>query len=418
MPKKLMHAIIKSVKSKNKNNMNKKDITASKKLFSSARRPAILSVALMFGLFVTVSTFVYAETYTDQYQEKIDKLNSNNEQITEQQGILSVQADSLSDAINKLQGQINASQARIDDLNNQIEKLRQQIKETEIELAKQKELLGVSIKSMYVNGEISTVEMLATSSDLGDFFDQQQYQENVRDKIKTTLDKVTQLKLDLNSKKEKVTKSLEEQKGLQTQLASQKAEKNRVLSLNQSQQNKLEEKIRDNNSEISRLKAEQAAAYAAYLARNSSAMYGVGEAGNGGYPSVWANAPLDSMLDTWGMYNRECVSYVAWKVASTGKFMPGWGNIGIGNAYQWINNSRYGTPINGPIPIDKNPTVGSVAVWDSGDGLSFLGHVAYVEVVNSDGSIEVSQYNFTPGQFSRMHVSASEVQILDFIHFQ
>ena len=31
--------------------------------------------------------------------------------------------------------------------------------------------------------------------------------------------------------------------------------------------------------------------------------------GNGGYPAVWANAPMDSLVDSWGMYNRECMSY-------------------------------------------------------------------------------------------------------------
>jgi len=43
--------------------------------------------------------------------------------------------------------------------------------------------------------------------------------------------------------------------------------------------------------------------------------------------------------------------------------------------------------------------------------------VAYVEVVNGDGSIEVSQYNFVHGQFSRMHVDAGIAASLDYIYF-
>ena len=380
-------------------------------LIKKSKKSFAKSFLAMFIAFLFVATSVGpAYVAADRFSEQINELNTQNDQKRNQQGILGQEATSLADAINRLQGEINSSEARILQLNGEIDALRQKIKEAEIELAKQKKLLGESIKEMYVSGEISTVEMLATSKDLSEFFDKQQYQESVNAKIKSTLDKVTQLKLDLSTKKELVEKSLKEQQSLQAQLAGQRVEKDRVLALNQGQQDQLEAEIQNNNSEVSRLRAEQAAAYAAYTARNGGAMYGVGEAGNGGYPSIWANSPQDSMVDNWGMYNRECVSYVAWKVESTGRFMPYWG--GIGNAYQWIGNAR-----NAGIPVDNTPTVGSVAVWDSNDGLGFLGHVAFVEVVNGDRSIEVSQYNFVHGTFSRMHVSGGEVNGLDFIHF-
>lgn len=380
-------------------------------LIKKSKKSFAKSYLAMFIAFLFVATSVApAYVAADRFSEQINELKAQNEQKAQVQDILSVEASSLADAIAKLQAQIDAAQARINQLSAEIEQLRIQIHDAEIELAKQKKILGESIKAMYVSGEISTVEMLATSKDLSDFFDKQQYQESVQSKIKSTLDKVTQLKLDLATKKDIIEKSLAEQQNLQAQLAAQRVEKDRVLALNQGQQDQLESEIQKNNSEMSRLRAEQAAAYAAYAARNGGAMYGVGEAGNGGYPSIWANSPQDSMVDNWGMYNRECVSYVAWKVESTGRFMPYWG--GIGNAYQWIGNAR-----NAGIPVDNTPTVGSAVVWDSNDGLGFLGHVAYVEVVNGDRSIEVSQYNFVHGTFSRMHVSGGEVNGLDFIHF-
>lgn len=380
-------------------------------LIKKSKKSFAKSYLATFIAFLFVATSVApAYVAADRFSEQINELKAQNEQKAQVQDILSVEASSLADAIAKLQAQIDAAQARINQLSAEIEQLRIQIHDAEIELAKQKKILGESIKAMYVSGEISTVEMLATSKDLSDFFDKQQYQESVQSKIKSTLDKVTQLKLDLATKKDIIEKSLAEQQNLQAQLAAQRVEKDRVLALNQGQQDQLESEIQKNNSEMSRLRAEQAAAYAAYAARNGGAMYGVGEAGNGGYPSIWANSPQDSMVDNWGMYNRECVSYVAWKVESTGRFMPYWG--GIGNAYQWIGNAR-----NAGIPVDNTPTVGSAVVWDSNDGLGFLGHVAYVEVVNGDRSIEVSQYNFVHGTFSRMHVSGGEVNGLDFIHF-
>jgi surface antigen len=120
---------------------------------------------------------------------------------------------------------------------------------------------------------------------------------------------------------------------------------------------------------------------------------------------------MDSVIDAWGMYNRECVSYTAFKVhqdylaGRNNRDMPYWG--GIGNANQWDNNAyAYG------IPVDNNPTPGAIAVSNSG----FYGHVMYVESVNGDGTFNISQYNANlDGRYStRNNVSRAG---LVFIHF-
>jgi surface antigen len=135
-------------------------------------------------------------------------------------------------------------------------------------------------------------------------------------------------------------------------------------------------------------------------------------AGNNGddtYPNNWRSAPQDSMLDNWGMFNRECVSYTAWKVYESGRNMPYWG--GSGNANQWPGDARAAG-----IPVDGNPKVGDVAIKPSGP----YGHAMYVEHVYSDGSIYVSQYNAQlNGTYSEAIISASGVQAygLEFIHF-
>lgn len=363
---------------------------------------AALGLALIMVVSFSASSFVSA----DRFQEQINALNNQNDQKRQTQNVLSLEASSLSDAINKLQAEINASQARIDQLNGEIATLRQQIKDAEIELAKQKKLLGESIKAIYVNGEISTVEMLASSKDLSDFFDKQQYQESVRSKIKTTLDKVTQLKLELNTKREAVEKSLAEQQALQAQLAAQRAEKDRVLSLNQDQQNQLENEIKNNNSAIAELKRQQAVENAR-LFRGSQLIGGAAcDSSNGDtYPARWCSIPQDSVIDSWGMYNRECVSYTAWKVYESGRNMPYWG--GYGNANQWDDNA-----IAMGIPVDNNPRAGDVAVSNSG----FYGHVMYVESVNPNGTINISQYNAgLNGTYSRVY-NMNKGNLL-FIHF-
>ena len=64
--------------------------------------------------------------------------------------------------------------------------------------------------------------------------------------------------------------------------------------------------------------------------------------------------------------------------------------------------------------IDGNPTVGSIAQSDAG----YYGHVAFVERVNSNGSILVSEMNFSasPGILTYRTIPAYQVRNYKFIH--
>jgi len=65
-------------------------------------------------------------------------------------------------------------------------------------------------------------------------------------------------------------------------------------------------------------------------------------------------------------------------------------NICQGNASQWFTEAQ-----NGGLPVGQCPTIGSIAVfhyWTVVDGVyQDIGHVAYVEKVNNDGSFDVSE---------------------------
>ena len=303
--------------------------------------------------------------------------------------------------IDALQSQIDANRAKMDDLQNQIIA-------AETELAKQKVILGESIKAMYLEGQISTLEMLASSKDLSEFVDKQQYRTAVQAKIKTSVDKITELKIQLKEQKLKIEQTLNDLQILQARVDTQRAEQARLLSLNQSEQNALNLQIRQNSQAVAALRAEQAAANAR-LFNGANVVLGTAcdTAHGDTYPSPWCSSYQDSMFDSWGMYNRECVSYTAWRVAESGRYMPPWGWQGLGNANQWDDDARAQG-----IPVDGNPRAGDVAIKNS---MPF-GHAMYVESVNSNGSINISQYNYSyDGRFSLAYnVSASG---LVFIHF-
>lgn len=128
-----------------------------------------------------------------------------------------------------------------------------------------------------------------------------------------------------------------------------------------------------------------------------------GDPTHGGYPAKWDTVFQDSTVDNWGMYNRECVSYAAWKVHQTYGYMPYWG--GIGNANQWIRNAR-----SAGIPTSTIPKAGTVAISMNG----YYGHAMWVEAV-AGNMIYVSQYNYDlRGHYSEMWVSADSFTYIYF----
>ncbi len=370
----------------------------------------VLSLFMLTGLMAAsfvIAPFAQGATI-EELNQQIQQIQADNSAKQQSVNQLQVQASSYQDAINQLQNQINALQQQIQANQAKRDDLQKQIEAAQAELDKQKALLSESIKAMYVEGQISTLEMLASSKDLSEFLDKQQYRSTIQEKIKDTLDKINALKAQLKEQKTQVETLLAEQQAMNQQLSDAQAQQAQLLAYNQQQQAAYTQQMQANNATIANLRAQQAALYASYARKSGVVSYGVGDAGNGGYPSELANALQDSIIDNWGLYNRECVSYVAWKEANNGAYVP----YGLGNAADWVWRAQAAH-----IPTGTTPRVGAAIVWESNDGLGTLGHVAYVEVVNSDGSVEVSQYNFVHGQFSRMHVPAYDVAHLSFIYF-
>jgi hypothetical protein len=81
---------------------------------------------------------------------------------------------------------------------------------------------------------------------------------------------------------------------------------------------------------------------------------------------------------------HNCTNYVAWKLITNGVARP---RTNPGDASTWAINAY-----SDGFVVDATPTVGAVAQWDaSTGGYGAQGHVAYVEKVNGDGTIVVSE---------------------------
>lgn len=368
----------------------------NRKLASLKRYTSAFFITLVLAFAAVMSGWVTA----DQFDDQIRELQNQNSGLQQNSRSLAAEAASYQDAVDKLQVQIDGLHQAILDNQRQNDELQRQIDAAQVELDHQKHILGQNIKAMYLEGQISTLEILASSNNLSEFVDKQEYRNSVQSKVTSTLDKITQIKLELEGKQRQIQILIHEQENQKAQLASSQDEQSRLLAYTESQKASFDQQIKANQSKVSELRRQQAI--------TNARIFGGGQIISTSrcdiYPQDWCNAPMDSIIDSWGMYNRECVSWTAYRVAASGRNMPYWG--GRGNANQWDDSARADG-----IPVDGNPQVGDVAVSNAG----YYGHAAYVEAVYDDGTILVSQFNVDwQGTYSMARIPVGN---LVFIHF-
>ena len=378
---------------------NMKSLMLKQKLKNSIKAKLRTRVGIV-GLVAVLATGTLYTGFVraDQYEDQIRSLQGQNAQNQAAADQLAAQAASYQDAVNRLQQQIDALQAAIAANQQKSAELQQAIDAAQAELDHQKKVLGEDIKAMYLEGQVSTLEILASSSNLSDFVDKEQARSAVQNKVTDTVKKITALQEQLKAQQEQLQALIKDQQAQNAELAATQAKQNELLAYTEGQKAAYDQQIRNNNSQIASLRAQQAAAN-----RSLGGRLVAGDPGHGGYPAYLDNAPMDSLIDPWGMYNRECVSYAAWKVQQTYGYMPYWG--GVGNANQWPGDAqRYG------IPTGSTPRVGAVAIWNVG----YFGHAMFVEAV-SGNMVYVSQYNYDfTGRYSEMWVNGSNFTYIYF----
>ncbi|HET9849731.1 MAG TPA: CHAP domain-containing protein [Candidatus Dormibacteraeota bacterium] len=103
-------------------------------------------------------------------------------------------------------------------------------------------------------------------------------------------------------------------------------------------------------------------------------------------------------LDPWGFYTGYCTSFVAFRLSQEGIVFHGASLTGPNGRTAFFGNGGSWDAAAASIgyAVDGNPSVGSVAVWHSGeDGAWSGGHVAYVMAVDRSGNATVEEYNWS-----------------------
>ena len=343
----------------------------------------------------------------DKYDAQIKALQNEIAGYNAEAAKLAEQADSLKAELAKLSAEKATIQTQIELSEAKLAQLKQQIEDTEKKILDNQDALGETIANMYVSDTITPLEMLASSKNIGDYLDKQTYRSAIRDELTKTIDTIEQLKKDLEAKRQDVERTLSDQENQRQALASKEQERQTLLAETNGKEAAYQELSSEKRKEVDSLRAQQAAEIAARAQAGGGGTFQNlgGDPNRGGYPSMWANAPMNAYVDSWGMYSRQCVSYAAFKVNQAYGNMPYWG--GIGNANQWGNNARASG-----IKVSATPAVGTVGVLYDGP----YGHVGWVEAVHGDGTITISQYNAGwSGEYSVWRVSSSFFQ--EYIYF-
>jgi peptidoglycan hydrolase CwlO-like protein len=428
----MMRVLIKNIKTMSQKN---KKQSRSKFLFNRSIRVKFLVLFSCFAVGAIVTPIVYA----DQFNQQIQQLQTQNSQAESAVNTLQSQASSYQDAINILQSQISSLQSNIDANVAQQAQIQAQILANQAELAKDKGVLGDDVKAMYVAGQLTTVEELATSKSLSDFVDADTYRNAVESEIETTLTTISQLQDQLQTQQTTVTNLLQSQQSQQAQLDSAQSQQQQLLSYNQAQQATYTQQIQTNDAQISQLHQEEIAANQSGVegfstgggpcGGSASATYnGVTYTYANNYPGNLCNIPQDYVVDQWHMYNRECVSYTAWMESQRSSIANTLlTEYAFGNATNWPANAvKYGAQDG--VTVSSTPQVGDVAIRPAipgltVDGESDVGHAMYVQDVIDSTTIVVSEYNEDLNGDYSVQVRSTDAPYngyqdnLEFIHF-
>lgn len=299
----------------------------------------------------------------------------------------------LNSEIAALEDEIAMNQAVAADLSAQIDTNTEK-------LTLQQSALAKLLVDIHFEAEPDAITMLASSSSLGDLAERQSRQSTAKTQVAVSAESVRLLKEELEKQKASVDALIAAAELGREEAA---AKRNQQQALIAKYENDAEAYTRDSEEARQTMQREIAAEIARY---NSGGV--VGE-GYNSYP--WASrCPQDNVgYIVVGGYVCQCTSYAGWKVQERwGIYISNWGN-----AYSWGNSAaRQGYVVN------STPAPHTVAYSTAG----IYGHVMWVESVNANGTINLTEYNNTassrsglPGDFgARYNVNPNQYR---YIHF-
>lgn len=376
------------------------------------------------------------------YDSQIETVNSSIANINEKKSAVNSTIDTLAKELSDVQTKIDTTQAKKAEVQEQIETLKAEIAKLEKVIAERNTRLEEQARSVQTNGARSYLDFLLNAESLSDAVSRIGVVMDLMGANRELMQQQAEDKKQVESKEEAQQEKLAEQEATEKELASLQTElndtfsKNKVLLANLSQeelaeiakrdglvaekeafQKRLAEEKAKAEAEAARIAEASRQALAAQAsqsqttatqtsyeapapaaastaststassststpapaAQTSSYTYTAG----GGFPAV--DPSFRASLN--GGYFGQCTYYVFNRMAQVGTPI---GHSMMGNAAEWPSYARsYG------YSVSHSPSAGSAIVFQQGlaGADPTYGHVAFVEAVNADGSLYISEMN-------------------------
>ena len=290
----------------------------------------------------------------------------------------SKKADSVGAIIEQLNDEIDSLNNLISENETKIKKLNKEIEQTQNKLEDEQSALAELLVNMHFESDAEPIRVLAGATSISDLAERAAREEVVKQEITTASEKVKAAKEELDKEKSEVEAKLKENESSRSLLASKKSD-----------QKELKDQYEKN--------ADDASAVAAYWEKQFIALAWTPPSNSSGSGNRWAgtsntypysgNCPQDNVqYSAYGGAVCQCTSYASWKAKEKWGISNTWG----GNAYSYENGAGKYVPGSGIYSyVDSSPAPYTIAIWKTGP----YGHVAWVESVNADGSINISEYN-------------------------
>ena len=316
--------------------------------------------------------------------------------------------------VSELSAEIARKETEIAQTAAEIKELKGEIVKTEEKLESEQEALADLLVNMHFSSDAEPIKVLAGSTSISDLAERAAREEVVKEQISTAATAVRKAKEKLESDKAEVEELLSQQETAKEAMMSKRTEQQNLVA-------KFENDAEAYSEEAKRAQEAQRAAEKAEQESHPERYRGTVSAYSGANTYPW-QGDCPGMQDFYmtyqngyavGGYVCECVSYAGWKALEYYGLYLSWGN-----AYSWDDAARASG-----YTVDHNPapnTIGQV------DGYPY-GHVFWVESVNGDGSINVSEYNnayatylysgdMHYGDFGTRTIGAGDLWQYNFIH--
>ena len=339
--------------------------------------------------------------------EKEKEANQNAENASKSANLYQAKVSELSAEIARKETEMAQTAA-------EIKELKAEIIKTEEKLEEEQEALAELLVNMHFSSDAEPIKVLAGSTSISDLAEKAAREEVVKEQITAAAASVRKVKERLETNKAEVEELLVQQEAAKVAMTTKRTEQQELVA-------KFENDAEAYSEEAKKAQEAQRAAEKAEQEAHPERYRGTVSAYSGANTYPW-QGDCPGMQDYYmtymngyalGGYVCECVSYAGWKAYEYYGVVLSWGN-----AYSWDDGARASG-----YAVDHNPapnTIGQV------DGYPY-GHVFWVESVNGDGSINVTEYNnayatylysgvMQYGDFGARRIDASDLWQYNFIH--